>query len=186
MDFQTIAAIILGSSVVSSVITILLQAFLTSRIEHSNTREIERLKAKLAVQSEAEEEFQSRKFGAFSEVASLVYRCRNMAKDLVNTISDPPKSLAHEFGVRTKELEEALYQNRLILEKERAFQLIHTYKNLLQAFGTTLSNNPLGGTEAASVRSASELVEIYKSIDLTYQHIVEALAQRVSPNAPTN
>lgn len=173
VDTTTLITLILGSSVVSSVVTVLLQTFLSSRVNQTNLKEIERLKAELNTKTSIENQLQSKKREAFSQIASLVYRSRNMARDLAAKPGHAPSSLISEFDLCRIRIEEALYTFVLELKASGDFLAVHSYKNSLKSFHISLTTSE---NVVATPSDRRALEELYQTINHQYENLIKKLS----------
>src|SRR5215471_14395781 len=98
MDITTLLSSAAVSAVVSVIITFTLKTVLKSAIEHrykvelenikkQHHLEIEKLKSQLAIVAATEREMTERRMSAYPKVVSLVYRTRNMCRDIAGHLS---------------------------------------------------------------------------------------------------
>src|SRR5512140_1602704 len=121
MDLPNWLISIVTSATVSGIVTVALKAYFNARITHHFEVELEKYKSELAIKADAEQGIAHRRLEAYPRIVELIYRTRNMARDLANDISISNLSLAEELGARAKELENSLYQFRIDLERDSLF-----------------------------------------------------------------
>lgn len=188
MDRIDILITILTSALVSSLVTSVLKVLIENRQEHRFQEKItrlghvyesrlEQLKAELSVDSEVRHEIRERRLSCYPRLAELVYRTRNMARELVTT--GPSQVLAEEFEGRARELEDCLYRYRLDLERDNVFGPVHGYKNLIRAFDVTLTRllhyQAQGIESEAMTRMSEDLRSTYENIEGRHLAIIDKL-----------
>jgi hypothetical protein len=171
MDLQSSVFAVITSAGVSTAVTLLLQTYLTKRIEHRFAMELEQHKAKLAIHMEAEHGFITRRLEAYPKIVELCYRTRNMARDLVVT-SAPLAALSQELQSRSKELEDLVFRFRIDLEADDVFTEVHRYKNLIHIFSRGIAELT-SGTIAPEASMA--LQKDYAAIEKSYSEVVNGL-----------
>lgn len=140
MEMQHLFTIVLTSAGVSGLVTFLLKTYFKAKIENSYKIELEKIKSDLSIRLSEERDLAARRIQGYPLLVELVYRTRNMARDLSITFSSTQMSLAEEFTTRACELEENLYQFRRDLEKDGLFANVHMYKNATKNFNMKLSD----------------------------------------------
>ena len=163
----------------STLTTLLIQTYLTKRVELRFARELEAYKAEIGLRAYTEHEIATRRLEAYPKIVELCYRTRNMARDLVNPASASPSLLA-EMVDRARELEDALFKFRIDLEGDGKFAAAHQYKNLVRQFARIATSPEL------DVTSRGILAELYAEIDKSYPSIVSALSQASFMPKPPN
>jgi hypothetical protein len=190
VDLLSCAAV---SAAVSGIVAYTVRTFIKASIENryrteleilkkKHRLEIESLKADLAVKANAEREVTGRRLTAYPKLVSLVYRTRNMARDLARHLSEANSSLAEELAARAKELEEALYDYRFDLENDRVFDDVHRYKNLVISFHIRTSDARYFIERGEANRAdcaQKELTELYQEIDRCHRSVIELLTSHV-------
>ncbi|MCK5561583.1 MAG: hypothetical protein KAJ51_13355 [Thermoplasmata archaeon] len=177
-----IIAIILTSSVVSAIVTFLLKTFFESKIRHRYEIELEKFKTELSIKANTEHEITERRLEAYPKIVELVYRTRNMSREIV-TRSDISPTLFDELSTRAGELEDSLYKYRIDLERDKVFTPIHTYKNILKHFVMNLSDIKYYRAQDDSKKvnnSLKTLNEIYEEIENQHKPIIEKLSKKSS------
>lgn len=163
-----IISVILTSSVVSAVVTIVLEVIFKTRIEHNYQLQLERLKTELSIVSKRRERIDDARFEIYPAVAEIVYRVRNLARDIVSSKELPDESGNAKLDELNNSLEESLFKHRIDLERDELFLLIHQYKNNLKSFRLTLLSNNTN-------EKRRELVQTYELINASYERIVHRL-----------
>lgn len=179
------------SAVVSGLVAFTAKEFIQSMIQKRTQFEIEtlkmqhdmeivRLKAQLSNAEKEADEMRSRRSQSYPRIGSLVYRIRNMARGLAGGLSISNISLVDEFAARAKELEEALYEFRLDLEKEHfVFTQVHAFKDRAVGFSgkAALAKHALESKEDLALEGlVEELRAGFKVLDSLYLEIVKRLS----------
>jgi hypothetical protein len=197
MDVPTLVTSAAVSATVSGAIAFTFKTFLKAAIENrysqelealkkQHTLEIERLKADLAVKTNTEREVTERRFLAYPKLVSLVYRMRNMCRDIAGHLSEGNLSLVEELASRVKDLEEALYDFRFDLERDRIFDDIHAFKNRVIGFNIRAADAKYFIEEREHLRAQAackELGGIFDEIEARHRHVIESLTDHV-PSEP--
>jgi hypothetical protein len=174
MEFTnyTISAVI--SALISTIIIFSTKTYLRNKIESKFNKELEKYKADI----EKEKSLFEKHNQVYPKLTELIYRSRNICRDFSNRIEFVNSSLIQELKFHYKNLEEFLYQNRLDLEKDRIFEIIHDYKNLIQIYQMKISDilyfMENKETERAQNNNA-ELKKLYDHIDGKYIEIIEII-----------
>jgi|SRR5258707_6492383 len=171
MDLQNSIFAIVTSAGVSTGVTLLLQTYLTKRIELRFAVQLEKHKAELAVRMQTEHGIITRRMEAYPKIAELCYRTRNMARDLVET-GAPMPALSQELQARSKELEDLVFRFRIDLEADQVFIPIHRYKNLIQLFSRGVAE---AMTRTTTVGEATDLKKDYAEIEKSYSEVIKDL-----------
>ena len=157
----------------------------TLKMQHA--LEIERLKAQLSSAAKEAEAMRSRRSQAYPRIGGLVYRLRNMARGLAEGLSEANISLVEEFADRTKELEEALYEFRLDLERDQLFMQVHAFKERALSFSLKAvgAKNALKSGESPTTEAlSSELKDRFEVLDKLYSDLVRRLSQASTDGSP--
>jgi hypothetical protein len=189
MDTTTLITVLLTSTVISTLVSFLLKILFESRLEHkleleleqlrhTYEVEIERLKTELTIKAETAHELTERRLSAYPGIVELVYRVRNMAREISNS-PDISNVLFDELRARAQELENALYEFRMDLERDELFITIHTYKNAIKTFSRLLEdrehyrkNEDITGVD----RVTGELRDLYNQIETLHAPIIKSLS----------
>jgi septal ring factor EnvC (AmiA/AmiB activator) len=155
---------VLTSLGVSALATIVFQTYITRRIQLHFDQQFEQFKASLGVRAHIRQELHERRIDAYSKLAELCYRTRNLARDIVRT-SGSTESLL-EFVGRARELEEMLYH---FIEDLRAHQLFEFYRTAAEPL-------PLGD-HTDSLSAKERLVILYAKIEDSYPEVMERLTK---------
>lgn len=200
MGINDFLVILLTSATVSGIISLLLKTYLDSTInrriekereesKHLYEIEVEKLKHKLNVEFEKigielslksglEKEIFERRFQEYPILVELIYRTRNMARDIAR-YPDSSDSLTSEFNVRANELEDYLYQYRMDLERDELFVGIHNYKNFLKNMSMLLADIKFykERNDEPRLRDYIDKVhEQYEEIEKSHKPIIESLS----------
>jgi hypothetical protein len=179
MDISLFITSALTSATVSGLLVFILKTYFKSRIEHTYRIELEKFKSQLALELGEGQAFVSRRVEGYSALVEMVYRTRNMVRDLEESLSSQNLSLVAEVASRTKELEELLYKYRIDLERDGQFHPVHRYKNMLLTFSMKASDVKYFIEHEESERAErakSELVDIYEELEALYSDIVHELS----------
>lgn len=189
-DMDSLALSALVSAGISSVMTLIVKEFVQSAIQKkmqveienlkaSHNIEMERLRSELAMAANVEREVVSRRLQAYPRMVSLIYRTRNISRDLARHLSINNISLVDEIRSRAKELEDALYEFRLDLERDRIFIEIHGYKNEVLNFGLKAFDAKYfmerGDNERAG-KLHQEMAGLFDVLDKSHYKCVEKLS----------
>jgi hypothetical protein len=149
-----------------------------AEVRHGYDVELARLRADLRIATETTHEVTERRLLAYPKLGELVYRVRNIAREIANspTVS---ATLRSELESRTNELEEKLFESRVDLERDNLFLVIHSYKNAVKLFVMFIGDlrfhqGANHDTEAQEVKS--QMSKVYAQIDSQYGHAVKSLA----------
>lgn len=193
MTLSEIITVILTSAAISSIVAFLLNYFFESRqqhrfekeitgIEHNYAIRLETLKAQMVVGTDIQHEITERRLNSYPQLVELVYRTRNMARELVG--ANHPPAFAEELEARSTELEDCLYRYRLDLERDKVFGPIHTYKNLLKAFNLALKDVMFyQSKETERERMQQEVKQLestYRSMESLHESIIDLLSESIS------
>ena len=122
------------STATTALLFFVFRTVLKSKINHYFRTELEKYKSELHVTADFEKKMTTRRIEAYAYLVEVIYRTRNMARDLSIHFSLSNSSLFSEFKSRVKELEDCLYRYRIDLERDNLFIRVHEYKNLLLNF----------------------------------------------------
>lgn len=190
---------ILPSTVVASVVSFLMRFIFESRQEHRFEKELanlkhnyeiqlERIKSEMAVGADIQHEITERRLESYPRIVELIYRTRNMARELVSM--NYASTLSDEFRARTNELEDCLYRFRIDLERDNIFAPVHAYKNLLKTFDLTVKDRALQWAQSVDQDQArittEQLQSLYVSIESAHKPIIELLSSSAANPKPGN
>jgi len=152
------------------------------------TKELEQ-QSLLTVGAESAQQISERRLTIYPKIVELVYRTRNLAREIVS-VPQPTQILSDELEARTRELEESVYASRLDLERDGAFVITHTHKNLAMTFAR-LSKDLMyyferQDTEQAN-RVLAETKEFYTQIEKQHKPVIDVLSKltEVLPSSET-
>lgn len=190
MDTNEIVTIIFTSAIIASMVSFLLKYIFENKqkhrfeaeiekIKHLNDIEVEKLKEVLALDANIQHKIGERRLDSYPRLVELVYRTRNMAKELTSPTYSP--TLVEEFRERSKETEDCLYKFRIDLERDNIFIPMHVYKNLLKNFDLTLREIEILKCQ----ENAQDIVQkamkgrndIYDEIEIRHKLIIENLSK---------
>ena len=147
-------------------------------LRHRYELETERLKAELIINAETTHELTERRLAAYPKLVELVYRIRNMAREIAST-AETNLVLASELRARTRELENGLYSSRFDLERDGFFYPVHTYKNLAINFNGLVADRDYyysRGDKEQTNETSARLADLYPEIDNQHKCIAESLS----------
>lgn len=188
MSSSEIVTAILTSAVISGLMSFILNYFFESRQQHRFEREVEnlrhsyavqleKLKAEMTIGADVQHEITERRLKSYPHLVELVYRTRNMARELVN--ANFPPAFAEELQMRTGELEDCLYRSRIDLERDGVFEPIHAYKNLLKTFNLAIKDAVFQESrkeEGQTGQGTEQLQSIYASVETLHKSIIDQLS----------
>ena len=160
-----------GVSAGVTIVALLLKQYFDHRTE--------RFKLSHASRAKVEDSLLPRRLELYPRLVELIYRSRNMARDIAAQSPSFAPSLLEEFKSKGKEYEDCLYKGRLDLERDHVFKPTHHYKQMLLDFsrcfldvGYACSQNDGEHVEANTKR----LREIYGEIDEAHVHLISQLS----------
>lgn len=188
MSSSEIVTAILTSAVISGLMSFILNYFFESRQQHRFEREVEnlrhsyavqleKLKAEMTIGADVQHEITERRLKSYPHLVELVYRTRNMARELVN--ANFPPAFAEELQMWTRELEDCLYRSRIDLERDGVFEPIHAYKNLLKTFNLAIKDAVFQESrkeEGQTGQGTEQLQSIYASVETLHKSIIDQLS----------
>jgi hypothetical protein len=192
MDIATTLVVsLLTSGAVSAVAGWLVKAYIEQlvhhkfqleleRVKHEYALEEQRLKSSLAVDADVTHELNERRLAAYSTLVELVYRTRNIARELIQG-SGFNKTLADELGARSKQLEDALYTYRIDLERDGLFTPVHTYKNTVRLLRMMVADSEFyasRGDDQQRTGKLDELRNLYGEMESQHGTIIQGLSGR--------
>lgn len=181
MDISTIVTAVITSSAVSGLIVFAFQTFLKSKIEHHYNIELENIKTQLNIQNNQEQILSNRRNEAYPIIVGLIYKTRNMARDIVTQMNFKSKSFLDEFSQKVHELEDALYKYRIDLERDECFNEIHKYKNTLLNLNLKISDIVFfleHNADDKAMTHKNDLNEGYKLIDISHIELIKLLSNK--------
>jgi hypothetical protein len=192
MTTSEIVTVILTSAVISSVVAFLLNYFFESRqqhrfekeiadLEHNYAIQLEKLKTEMVIGADIQHEITERRLSSYPKLVELVYRTRNMARELVG--ANHPPAFAEELEARSSELEDCLYRFRIDLERDGTFGPIHAYKNLLKTFNLALKDAMFYQSRDAEQdkiqQGVEQLESTYRGIEALHKSIIDKLSESI-------
>lgn len=142
------------------------------------TKELEQ-QSLLNIGADSVRQISERRLTVYPKMVELVYRARNLAREIVN-VAQPTRVFCDEFGARALELEESVYNNRLDLERDGAFVIAHTYKNLVMTFAR-LSKDLIYQIERQDSEQADrvldEVKEYFDQIEEQHKLVIDVLSK---------
>jgi len=195
MNIWDIVSTVSISAAVSGLVSMALKTWIKSAIERRyhveieeikkmHQLEIETLKAQLSVATTTQSMMTERRLTAYPTIVELVYRTRNMCRDISSHIPKATTAIGNELTARTTELENALYTYRLYLEQDKLFTSVHQYKNLVKTFCMKLSDMRYFLDHDESDRAShvqSELTDIFSRIEAKNGPVIDGLSNEIKP-----
>lgn len=180
--------LVLTSVVISSIISFALTYVFENRQKHRYEMEVENLRHMYAVQVEAlkadimidadvRHEIIERRLESYPHLVELVYRTRNMARDIIRQ-TNPSSVFIDALQLLAVELEECLYVSRIDLERDGVFVPVHTYKNLLKMLLLDLGDAmswALQGESAQRDQVVEKISSLYARIEGLHSLIINKL-----------
>ncbi len=197
MSALDVITTILTSALVSSIVAFLLRIIFENRQQHLFTMDIERLKhvyemqleqlkADMTLNVDIQRGLLERRLATYPKLAELIYRARNICREVANSGTNPV--LADEFQARVRELEDLLYASRIDLERDGLFARAHGYKNLLKAFGRAINDISILQSQAIDPhdveRMKEELLSTYRRIEVAHRSLIDDISAKVSTTEP--
>jgi hypothetical protein len=184
-DVRTLWTTIATSAVVSSAVTFVLKTYFENRLKAHFNLELEKAKHEYKIREDASHEVVGRKLKAYPTIVELVYRVRNIARELVMG-EDVNPTFKSELESRVRELEDSLYQFRIDLERDGLFLLVHSYKGLSKEFTRSVADLVFVLASADPQNTAQNLRQqrrsIYQELDSKHKEVIDKLsAARVRP-----
>lgn len=176
---QSILISLLTSATTSTILIFVLKTIFKSRIQHYFNSQIEKLKSELSISADVEQKISSRRLEAYSSLVEIIYRTRNMARDLSTHFTQTNLSLLSEFKSRVRELENCLYKYRIDLERDNLFVGVHEYKNILLNYSMKLSDIKYfmkHNEDERVLNNKKELLKQFESIEEKYNPIIHELS----------
>jgi hypothetical protein len=186
MNWLDIFTPTLISAIISTIVTFSIKALISQRykidianLQNKHNAEIEVLKAQLMILTTISKEKTERRLKAYPKITELIYRTRNICREIDSKAISFNSYIIPELNNRVKELEDCLYEYRLDLDSDGLFMEVHKYKNCLLNFCYKVSdlkyfydNSELERAEHVK----TELSEIYKVIEESHAPIIKDLS----------
>ena len=176
---QSILISLLTSATTTTILLFVFKTIFKSKIDHYFNTQIEKLKSELSITTDVEQKISTRRLEAYSSLVEIIYRTRNMARDLSTHFTQTNLSLSSEFKSRVKELENCLYKYRIDLERDELFVGVHEYKNILLNYSMKLSDIKYfmeHNEEERILNNKKELLKQFELIEEKYNPIVHELS----------
>lgn len=177
ITLEQIVISVITSGITAAIIAFIGKAVIARYIDHSFKKREELNSSQLKLRVSAGEALFDKELSIYPEVAEVVYRCRNLARECLDQHSRNRSSIL-EFTKYTVHLSENLYKYRLFFPEE-TFRLIHRFKNEIQGYMILLNevSRPQNVEDAPVDFSIQELAESqmtekYNLIDELYQKVV--------------
>lgn len=180
MEPQSLLLTILTSAVVSGTVTFLLKTYFKYRIEYYYKIELEKYKHELTIKLNESADASLRRSEIHPKIVELVYRLRNMSRDLVDITLKNNISIIDELHARIDELKDYLYAHRIDLEKDSLFSEIHSYKNMLTEYYRKVSDVKYcleRNENENATHLKQELQEAYQIIETSHLKIITSISK---------
>jgi hypothetical protein len=186
MSLEEIGTAILTSAVVSTTIAGIIKLQLEKKFEmkleelrHSYEIELERIKNNLSIEADTIHKITERRLDIYPKIVEIVYRIRNMARDIANKKETPPV-LVGELTSRARELEECLYNDRMDLQRDEVFEPIHTFKNIIKEFNILVKDFNYYKSMGDNEKAFSAYADITKLYDEKIEPLHMPIIQKLS------
>jgi len=186
MSLEEIGTAILTSAVVSTTIAGIIKLQLEKKFEmkleelrHSYEIELERIKNNLSIEADTIHKITERRLDIYPKIVEIVYRIRNMARDIANKKETPPV-LVGELTSRARELEECLYNDRMDLQRDEVFEPIHTFKNIIKEFNILVKDFNYYKSIGDNEKAFSAYADITKLYDEKIEPLHMPIIQKLS------
>lgn len=186
MSLEEIGTAILTSAVVSTTIAGIIKLQLEKKFEmkleelrHSYEIELERIKNNLSIEADTIHKITERRLDIYPKIVEIVYRIRNMARDIANKKETPPV-LVGELTSRARELEECLYNDRMDLQRDEVFEPIHTFKNIIKEFNILVKDFNYYKSMGYNEKAFSAYADITKLYDEKIEPLHMPIIQKLS------
>jgi hypothetical protein len=181
---------LITSTVITSVIIFIFKIWLEARIKnhfevelikqrHQYEIELEKLKNELTIKAETTHEITGRKLLIYPKIVELVYRIRNIARELIKA-EIKNSVLFDELKARISELQNNLYTYRIDLERDNTFIQIHTYKNMSITFTQLIDDQlhfmAINNSEQAEIID-KKIDSLFNEIESSHRPIIETLSK---------
>lgn len=179
-------------TIVSTAISTLLVSLVNSLVIHKQNLkiettkkehqiEIEKMRQQLIILSDTAHEATERRFSAYPKIAELIYRTRNLSREIVST-RKTDSELINLLCNKSEELEDRLYEYRIDLENDQIFGVIHNYKNIVKNFIIILINTKheceINQNEYFSGEMLQKLKSEYENINIVYESAITQLSSK--------
>lgn len=186
MDWKTLSTSIIASLVGSGILTSVVAYFLKKSFDRTIDLKYEQLldkyKQELQEQTRRHGELFDQQSKAFQKLLALVYRLRNIARDLSRFATiDEVKRLIEEHHKYTQELQNELFEFRAILP-ESVFETIHSVKNRSSTLDSLLQARNFKSKKQTNI-DTEEFVDTVKrtavDLDGKYRLLVDLIQPRI-------
>lgn len=134
MDYSTIITAVITSVSVSGLSIFFLKSYLKERVAHHFKVELEKTKDELARNAELRHDVAKWRVELYPIIIETTYRIRNAARKLQESISDEKLNTIEDLRKKYCDLEECLYRNRIYLDADCVFDIVHRYKNTIRNY----------------------------------------------------
>lgn len=184
LDVKTLWTTIATSAVVSSAVTFVLKTYFENRLKAHFNLELEKTKHEHKIREDTSHELVGRKLKAYPTIVELVYRVRNIARELA-TSPDVNPTFTSELESRVRELEDSLYQFRIDLERDGLFLPVHYYKGLSKEFTRSVGDLVYvlasGDPQATANKLREQMKNTYQEIDSKHKEVIDKLSAASVP-----
>lgn len=187
-DLEQILLCITTSGVTAAIIVLLIKKIIERYIEHIfHEKEVMR-DSLMEMKRSAGEAFFNKELTVYPEVAEVVYRSRNTARDCVSE-ETRNRTVLHEFSACRVHLTENLYKYRIFFP-EGIFRKLHRFKNEIQEFGVLLDETTRSvGVEDSPVDTTiqelakKQLKEKYDVINKIFKSLISEIEELIRTKA---
>jgi hypothetical protein len=170
MDYGVILTSLLTSTLVSAGIGAFMKYYFDRRL------------LQLKAISDFAEDWARQRNEALKQLGDLVYRARNAAREANNEKMAP--STLQRLVDSEQSLQEALFINRVLLEREELFAVSHTYRTLLRSLEHVLRRLQQRNDSEVQAELSALAERTYDRIDDQYQAIVTTFRHAIRPGDP--
>lgn len=174
MDNNIIGLAAIISAIVSATVTIIIRI-----IENVFSKYLETHKSRLSKQVTLDIKYEERRLLIYPKMVSLIYRLRNMARDITNMDIPRSSALLEELKERAHEYYDYIIVNRSELERDELFKEAHAYKNTILNLCLAVSNE-IAAQELEDKGSMEQLKNdienIYNEIESKHEPLITSLS----------
>jgi hypothetical protein len=147
-------------------------------LRNKHALEMELLKAELASRTSLQSDAAQRRDVAYRRLAELIYRTRNMCRDISAQFPRLSVSLLAELQDRLGQLTELLYLHRLDLQEGGLFHEVHQYKTAGATFARRTADLEFLRLNPASATGESDcdIGDLYRDVEKQYETCIATLA----------
>lgn len=177
--YESILSSAFTAAMVSGIVSFIAKEIISRKISHQYQKDTERLKAELAIEIEIYRSIFARKLNEYAQIVELVYRTKNIVRDIAPISSARAPSMLVELNFRRKEIEKLLYHYRIDLVKDVLFDNVHEYKNVVGNYCMRYSDMDYFSRNDELERSNSAAKDLCR-IQNDIEHLYEVTIQQFS------